>query len=341
MRALSLTGPKELALVDIPMPKVDGRSAIIKVSVAGICGSDVALWLKGGPVGAVMGHEFCGTIRDPGSAGEVFRVGDRVSGLELNPCGVCPVCRRGDRNLCPSMMPHLMGVFSQGCYAEYLAVRPDMLRKLPDEISDKEAALAEPASVALHALRLARIGPGDKVLITGGGVIGLLSAAWARISGASCIALTEASDVRAEIAAAMGDADKVIDAKGTEVVGQLLTASNGGFDAVIECTGAQAAVDCGAAACRCGGTIVLVGGKEPTLSFANFVIVSKELTARGSWVFTEEEYDMTLNMIAKGALKVERFATAMVGLDGAQQAFERLSRNDCKDIKILIDMGKP
>jgi (R,R)-butanediol dehydrogenase/meso-butanediol dehydrogenase/diacetyl reductase len=338
MRALSLIGRRELSLVDIPTPVTDGNNAIIKISIAGICGSDLAMWLKGTPVGAIMGHEFCGTIVDPGCMVDVFRVGDRVSGLELDPCGICPTCKKGRRNMCPAMMPTLMGIFTQGCFAEYLAIRPDMLRRLPDVINDKEAALAEPASVALHAVRLAHIGPGDKVLITGGGAIGQLSAAWAKINGASYIALTEASSVRAKIAKNMGDSDEVFDAGDKEVVEKLVTASKGGFDAIIECTGAQSAVDNAAMTGRCGATIVLVGSKDPTVSFVNFIMASKEFTVKGSWVFTEEEYDMTLSMIAKGVLKVERFATSIVGIKGVQNAFERLSRNDCEDIKILVDM---
>jgi threonine dehydrogenase-like Zn-dependent dehydrogenase len=116
--------------------------------------------------------------------------------------------------MCLNGMKRLnLGQNSPGAYAEYISVRPDMVRGLPDTISDVEAAMIEPAAVALHAVRTSGMHEGDTVLVVGGGAIGLLCAAWARIHGASRIFLSEVNEARAASARAMGDADEVVDGR--------------------------------------------------------------------------------------------------------------------------------
>ena len=180
MLAVVIKGKRRLSVVETEAPRADGEKVIIKVSGVGICGSDLHAWDHGGMVGLIMGHELGGTVVDPGALKDSLKVGDRVTALPANPCGQCDPCKSGKPNLCVNMLAAAPGLTAPGAYAQFFASRPDMVRKLPDTVSDVEAALIEPTAVALHAIRLAGLKPGDKVLVTGGGIIGLLSAAWAR-----------------------------------------------------------------------------------------------------------------------------------------------------------------
>ncbi|NPV26552.1 MAG: alcohol dehydrogenase catalytic domain-containing protein [Firmicutes bacterium] len=245
MRAVKLVGKKQLATVETDTPKTDGNQVIIKVSRVGICGSDIHIWEKGERSELIMGHEFCGTVVDPGALKDTISVGDRVAVIPLNPCGKCGPCTSGQPKYCVNSLAASPGVTATGGYAEYYAARPYMVRKLPDEMSDDEAAMIEPTAVALRAVRLAGFKPGDKVLVTGGGIIGLLCAAWSRIYGASYLALTEANPLRVENALKMGDVDAVFDATDQQLVPKLIEATGGGFDHVLECAAVAPAVNTG------------------------------------------------------------------------------------------------
>ena len=176
MKAVKIEGSKKLAVVDSPVPQADGTKVVIKITTVGICGSDLHIWDNGDRVGLIMGHEFCGTVVDPGSR-EDLKVGDRVTALPLNPCGECPICKDPRFHTCMNSLKNgSPGVTSAGAYAEYFASRPDMVRKLSDTISDVEAAMIEPAAGTLHAVNLAQVKTGEKVLVIGGGVIGMLTA---------------------------------------------------------------------------------------------------------------------------------------------------------------------
>jgi (R,R)-butanediol dehydrogenase/meso-butanediol dehydrogenase/diacetyl reductase len=337
MRAVSLQGKRKFAVIETKKPESVGNKVIIKVAASGICGTELSIWKEGEPVGAIPGHEFCGVIEDPGAFKGVMHKGERVSAMELDPCNQCSVCLRGYGHMCPGMMSHLMGWLSPGSYAEYIAVRQDMVRKLPDKISDVEGVLIEPAAVALHAIRMGNTLPGDKVLITGAGTIGLFAAACARIGGASYVAATELKKYRAEIARSMGDIDETFDADDPDLVSKLIQGSKGGFDVVIEATGVPQALQTACMAAKPAARIVQVGGAAPVLSAPNFTVVSKELRIIGAWTFTADEYDITMDLAAKKLLKLERFVTSRTDFDGVQKAYETLTSDDCREIKIIIN----
>lgn len=335
MKVVVLDGPKQLSVVEKHTPQADGKKVIIKVAKVGICGSDLRMWEKGERVGLVMGHEFCGTVIEPGPLQDSLQVGDRVTALPLDPCLKCVACLRGDINMClnPVATP---GIRADGAYAEFFACRPDMIRKLPDNISDNEGTMIEPAAVTLRAVRQAGIKPGDKVLINGGGIIGLLSAAWARIAGASYIALTEANQPRGANALRMGDIDTYFVAQDPDLVSKLIQGSGGGFDQAIDCTATPAAINSSIMAMNRGGRIILSGITYAPIPINSLVAVLREIEFKGTIGYSHE-FDKAMDLIGRKVLKTERFISGIIGLDSAQATFEKLTAGIYPDVKMLIE----
>jgi 2-desacetyl-2-hydroxyethyl bacteriochlorophyllide A dehydrogenase len=342
MHAVRLTGPRRLELVEIEAPNPDHENVIIKVSTCGICGSDIHYWESGldmsGAPGLILGHEFCGTVVDPGSRGDLLEH-DRVTVLPLDPCGTCESCAKGHPNLCTKGMKRsIPGNNSPGAYAQLLSVRPDMVRKLPDSISDPEAAMIEPASVALHAIHKAGIKAGDKVLITGGGTIGLLCAAWAKISGASSIALTEINANRRAFAQKAGEVDFVFDATDPRIVSTMKKAIQGGFDVAIETSASDGGINTAISALKPHGTLVLAGISFHAQAIMTVLLVIKEIEQRSALGYLPEEFDSTMDYIAGKRLNVGKYISRTICLDEVQSSFECLSSSASADIKILIQV---
>ncbi len=335
MRAVAIAGMKQLEVIEMDQPVAMENQVLIRIERAGICGSDLHMWESGKPVGLVMGHEIAGTIADAG-ASTAFKVGDRVTAITGKPCMECKFCQNKQYHACPSFLTKGLGLGTHGGYAEYLAVDSWMVRQLPSTMSMEEACMAEPSAVALRAVRLARIKPGERVLIVGSGVIGLLCAAWARIFGAGYIALSELNPERREKAAALGDVDQVFDASEPKLQRKLLGLTDGGFDKTLECAGPASAVTSALGATRYDGTAVFVGINYSLVPISTLRVCSKEINIKGSYGYSVEEFDMSLNSIARGILKTRNFVEGTVGLEDVQGAFERLTDPNGSAIKIMI-----
>lgn len=335
MKAVVLESKCLLKPAEVDNPKVTDSKLLIKVERAGICGSDLHIWENGVPQGLIMGHEFSGTIFDPGAA-QGFAKGDRVTVLPGNPCMVCKNCKKQMFNLCVNSLVDAPGITTPGAYSEYVAVSSAVVEKLPVSMSMEEGAMVEPSSVALHSVRLGQVAPGDKVLIVGSGIIGLLCAAWARISGASYIALSELNPARREKAMAYGDIDEVFDAAEPKLQKRLLGLTDGGFDKTFECAGPAPAVQAAIGATGYNGTVVLVGVNYGLVPVSTMRLNMREIGLKGSYGFTSEEFRMSIDYMSRKVLKTERFVDEMVTLDGVQGAFEKLHNPQGNAVKIMV-----
>lgn len=132
MRAVILDGPQQFTVREVETPQADGNKVLIKINRVGICGSDLHMWRAGELKGLIMGHEFCGTVIDPGALKGSLKTGDRVTAFPMNPCGTCSACKMGMINMCETGMANIMGAGFPGAYGEYFAARPDMVKRLPD-----------------------------------------------------------------------------------------------------------------------------------------------------------------------------------------------------------------
>ena len=339
MKAVKLTGPKQLELVEIKAPEPDGENVIIKVSACGICGSDLHYWHAGRGMGGVydliMGHEFSGVVVDPGNRGDLAK-GDRVTALPLDPCGLCAACRAGHVNIClKALKRSIPGNNSAGAFSELLKLRPDMVRKLPDDINDVQAAMIEPAAVALHAVRAAGIHPGDTVMVSGGGPIGLLCAAWAKISGAAYIALTEISAFRKRFAEKNADADDVFDPSDPNFSSYVFKKTGGGFDVVVETSAADAGINLALMMLKPNGRLILAGINAQPQAILTIVAATREITQKSVMAYLPEEFDTDIDYIKQKRIDVEKLVTSTTDLNGLGGAFERLASGTSEDIKII------
>ncbi len=340
MKALTLVDVKKFEIIDKDIPKAEDKKIVIKVSKAGICGSDIhMIWATGygASTNFVIGHEFSGVVSDNGNSTR-FKVGDRVVAMEIDPCLDCTYCNNGKPNICNHVLEGGPGIGSDGGYGEYVLVREDMVRILPDNVSDISGAMVEPAAISLHSVKLAGVNSDSNVLITGAGAIGLFAAACASALGAKTVTTLEANDERVKIARDSEFVTNSIYALDNNVDEQLKNIAPDGFDAVIECSGNKNASNIGLNNLRKGGSMVLVAyGEAPDIDLFNFV--NNEQHILGSVFFTMEEFQEVIDLMANNKLKLERFAQ-VIGMNEVQNVLENLEKGVENKIKYIIDMNK-
>ncbi|WP_210202137.1 2,3-butanediol dehydrogenase [Rhizobium anhuiense] len=313
----------------------------VKVSLCGICGSDVHEFLTGPhaiPVGTphpvsgetaplVIGHEFTGMIIEA-SADVDLAPGTRVAVEPEYRCGECAACSRGEYNLCQSM--GFAGLMGSGGMAEEAVLPSYMLHPLPDTVTDRQAAVLEPAAVALHALRRGRVRAGDTVAVAGAGPIGLLIAQLARIAGARRVIVSDVSEARLSMARDLG-ATEMVNAASAD----LATVANG-VDVAFEAVGMQVTLDAALASVRKGGRVVFVGLCGGLVSIDGFDLVNREVEIIAS-VGYRDVYPDLIGMIASGLFDPSRIVTREVALGNAvREGFGRPTTGG-QDIKILIN----
>lgn len=341
MKCVAIKGAKEFEIKDIEAPQADGKKVIIDVKKTGICGSDIHYWVSGEPKGLVMGHEFSGVVVDPGDRLDLS-VGDHVTALPISPCGKCEACLNGDVQYCPETWTYALGLSldNPGGLTSRIAVRSDMVIKVPDTMKDEEVAMVEPTAVGLHAAHLGRIAVGDDVLVIGGGIIGLVSASFAKMEGASFVALTETNPARGEKSVKLGAADEWYNALDEKTVPTLMEKTHGGFDVVIECVGNAAAVNSALAMVKPGGIVVLVGVSLEPVALYSAMAVTKELVLQGAIAYDVNEFKACVKLIAEKKLNVMKFVDDIVPLSKVQESYERLTSGKDSAVKILVDPNK-
>ena len=318
-------------LEERPEPTPGADDALVQVEYCGICGSDLHAAEPDFRAGTIMGHEFIGTVLEVGADVREFRVGDRVA---VNPngvvCGHCEFCRSGRANLCADVWKYSVGVARDGGLAPLAAVDQRTLYRLPDGASFRHAALVEPLAVALRAVKSSGITLGDNAIVFGGGPIGLLATALLRAGGATDISVVEPSAVRREKAVAVG-ATRAID-PGAGPLAELLVGPRPryGFDA----TGVPEVVKDAVGVLAPGGTLTISGWSKRLPSFAAQDLIFKEITLRGSFIYTTE-FDAALAMIATGRIDVEPLISGVLPVSEVPAAFDAMG-NSPEVTKFLI-----
>jgi L-idonate 5-dehydrogenase len=332
MRALVVHAPKDLR-ADTWQEEAPGPGQVLlRTAAGGICGSDLHYYHHGGfgtvrirqPM--VLGHEVSGRVAElgPGASDMVpggLAVGDLVAVNPSRPCGKCRYCLEGAANHCLNMrfygsampFPHIQGAFREALLAD-----ASQCVKAGD-VSPGEAAMAEPLSVALHALR--RAGPllGKRVLVTGCGPIGMLTILAARRAGAAEIVATDIEDRPLEHARAAG-AERTFNMKSDPDALAPYGADKGYFDVHCEASGAQPALVSGIAALRPRGVLVQLGlGGDMQVPMMQ--VTAKEIDLRGCFRF-HEEFPLAVEMISKGLIDVKPLITHTLKFDDAVEAFE-------------------
>jgi threonine dehydrogenase-like Zn-dependent dehydrogenase len=298
MRVAVYRGRGELGVEERPVPTVGPRDVLLEVSHCGICGSDIHFILDGwGRPGSIEGHEWSGRVVAVGDDVTQWRVGDAVVGGPSPRCGECEYCRQGRPSLCTGRHTPGLSVHTDGAFAEYTLASEDSLRRIPDGVPLRAAALAEPLAVALHGLTRGGVQAGQRLLVTGAGPIGTLSVAAARARGVTDIVVSEPHPKRRDLAARLGARTVTPD--------ELVTPSSPGdvvdepFDVALECSGHAVAMESALAQLKRGGTLVLVGAgmKAPRLD-GNRILLN-ELVVTGSFVYDADGFERSLELLAR------------------------------------------
>jgi putative phosphonate catabolism associated alcohol dehydrogenase len=322
-RAAVLTGYKTpLEIREFPLPQtIEPGAALVRVKLAGICGTDVHLWHGQLPIPlpVILGHETVGVIEELGHglihdwSGQPLSAGDRINWSSSINCGECYYCRvRPEPTRCLkrkaygisydcSVAPHLLGG-----YADYIYLRPGTaIFKLPEALPTEAVVGAGCALVtSLHGIERIGVRPGDNVVVQGSGPVGLASLAVAKACGAAQVIVLGGPPHRLEIAKRFG-ADVCLDVEESSVEerrAEVLELTGGfGADVVLECVGIPLAVTEGIELCRDGGRYLVLGhyGNAGTIEFNPHVVTRKQLTLAGSWGFEPRHTKAALEFLSR------------------------------------------
>ncbi|MVA74509.1 alcohol dehydrogenase catalytic domain-containing protein [Auraticoccus sp. F435] len=318
MRASVLLEAKRLELQERPVPEPGPGEVLIRVRSVGVCGSDVHYY-EHGRIGdfvveqpLVLGHEMSGVVAAVGPGVDEARVGERVAVDPQRPCRTCRLCKTGHLNLCERMQFFATPPVD-GAFADYVVAPADFTFAVPDTLSDHAAALLEPFSVGMWACGKAALEPGSRVLISGGGPIGALTALAARSYGATEVVVTDLVESRRRRILDFG-ATASLDPTAADVdLGEL------GVDAFIECSGATPALLSGLDALRPGGRAVMVGLGAETMPIPVQTIMNKELTLTGIFRYVDT-WPKVIAAAQQPGVDLDALVTAEFDLEDAEFA---------------------
>ncbi len=328
MRAAVFEGLETLVVRDVPVEKCGENDIVIKVHACGICGSDIRNFrtgLKDGIERQIMGHEFSGTVVEAGKDVSRYRIGDRVAVAPDVSCGVCYYCRRGWVNLCTNhrmIGTHWPGGFAELCHFPGYVLDHGMVHKVPDGVSLRDAALAEPASSVIASQESAGVTLGETLLIIGSGPIGCLHIEIGRARGASRIIVVGRR--RLKQAEQFGP-DLLIDARKQDVVAEVRKATDGmGADVAI-CANADVSTQkIAVEAVRKRGRVVLFGGvpkDQPMTSLNSNLIHYNEISVIGSFSYAAFVHEQALSAIRSGQIQPQKYFNFNVDLDHIVDGF--------------------
>ncbi len=340
MKALLLSEYKQLDVLDLPQPVPAPGELLIQVAACGICGSDVhgydgSSGRRIPPI--VMGHEAAGIVAATGPGVSAFRMGDRVTFDSTVYCGACPYCLRGEMNLCDRRQ--VVGVSCgeyrrNGAFAEFVTVPQQIVHRLPASMSFAEAAMLEPVSVALHAVKVSEIRGGETALVIGAGMIGLLTLQAARAAGCSRVLIADVDATRLRLAESLG-ATETLHLSGPELAREVLSRTGSGVDIALEAVGRDETIQTAIQSVRKGGTVTLIGNITPQVTLPLQVVVSRQLRLQGT-AASSGEYPQAIDLISRGVIQVRPLITAVAPLEDGPRWFERLYAHEPNLMKIVL-----
>jgi len=338
VKAAVLRGIKDIHLEEVSIPEISRNEVLIKVAVAGICGTDIHFyrgeWEVKKPL--IPGHEFSGTIAEVGGDVEGFEEGDRVVAEPNMVCGCCYFCRMSERNFfCENLLA--VGVDVDGAFAEYVKVKNENVYRFPDTLSFEEAALIEPLACCIRGLNNAGIKVGDSVAIVGAGPIGLLLLQLAKMAGASKVIQTDLDKERLGLAEELG-ADHAVNIRERDPAKAVKELTGGyGVDVAIEAVGSPESLTQAIALTRRGGRLNIFGvsPQNAVWKVKPFDLYSKELTITASYrsPFT---FQRAIKMASTIELRLKPLISHIFPLHEIARAFEILDRKLEKVVKVMV-----
>ena len=313
MKAIAITAPNQLELIEIADPTPGNSEVVVEVAAVGICGTDLHIFEGefAPKLPIVPGHEMSGEVVAIGSAVTGVKVGDRVAVDPSLHCGECFYCRRARGNLCENW--NALGVTFPGAAAQYLLSPQKNIHKLPSSVDLKSAALIEPLSCAVRGFDQLPRNPGSHYLIYGSGTMGLMMAELAKVNGAASVSIVDLNLEKLKTATILGFTNTAQSADQFD--------QPRGFDVVIDCTGVTAAIKDGLKHVMPGGTFLQFGvaNEGAKVEIEPFWIYNKEITIVGSMAVLHS-FDRAVELFSSGVLNSEVMISDRYPLDKYEDA---------------------
>jgi len=341
MKALVLENYMDLRYQDVPLPVTNEKEVLVRVKAVGICGSDVhgmdgSTGRRIPPI--IMGHEASGQIEKTGEKVNGWKEGDRVTFDSTIYDPGDWYTKKGMYNLSDGRM--VLGVSTEefkknGAFAEFVSVPEHILHKIPEGVSYTEAALVEPAAVAMHAINISGLKPDDLVVVLGAGMVGMFVIQLLRIKGCKNIIAIDLEDHRLGLAMKLG-AHQVFQPTDPQLMATIKSLSNNrGADLAIEVVGISETVALSIELLRKGATLTLVGNLSPTIQLPLQKVVTRQLRIQGSCAINGE-YPAVLELIAQKKLDVTSILSAEAPLSEGASWFKRLYEREENLMKVIL-----
>ena len=321
LKAAVYHGPNDIRVEEVPEPKVSARKVLVKFKAGSICGTDLHFYRGEWKIkaGRIIGHDACGVRAD---------TDERVVMIPLTYCGTCYFCQRGLPTSC-ERYGQFMGINKNGFFAESSAIRPKYLVPIPESVSDEEAAIVEPVTLALHVMDLLKPNVGDWATIIGQGPIGLLMTQVAKLKGCRVIAV-DLEDYRLELSAKYG-ADFCVNAGREDATKRVKEITKRGSDVVVEAAGKTRAVEQTPFMVRKAGRVALVGEFKGRMNFED----ADEACFFTTYI-SPVEYPMAVQLIAKKLVDVKGLITHRFRLNDFEKALQTADNPAEKPLKIVV-----
>ncbi len=325
---------------EVPIPEPGPAEVLVKIAACGVCHSDLHYTdhnlptFKKPPL--ILGHEASGVISAVGQGVTKWAAGDRVILPTLYGCGVCSACRRGRENICDNQT--MFGNNVDGAFAEYIAVRQDILFALPEELPLVESCIiADASTTPYHAVvNRGQVKPGNTVAVFGCGGIGANVVQMAAIAGGQVIAV-DIVDAKLDWARKMGAAATINSSRVERVDKEIRKLSGGGVDVAFESIGLPATQEAAFASTRNGGRVVLVGYSAKPMTLNSGRTMYREMEVVGSLGCPASEYPKVIELARIGKIKVKEIVTARFSLDNINDAFNALRRGEGVRSVVFMD----
>jgi len=329
----------DLRIEEVPTPEIGSGELLVRIEASGICGSDLMEWYRIDKVPLVLGHEIAGKIVKVGEGVRGYKEGDRITAAHHVPCNTCHYCYSGHQTVCETLRQTR---FDPGGFAEYVrlaAINVDRgVYLLPDEVSYEEATFTEPLACVLRGQRLARLAPGQTVMVIGSGISGLLHIQLAStIGGAGRVVATDIDSYRLEQARHFG-ADHTL--RTEEYTPEILRQLNDGrlADLVVVCTTAKEAFLAALDSVERGGTVLFFAPTDQDITFPlsiNSLFWRNEVTLTSSYAGNPSEYALALKLLQSGKVRVREMITHQLRLEEVGLGF-RLVAKTTESLKVII-----
>lgn len=336
MKAVQIASPEQLKIVDVEKPVIDNRNnVLIRMTAAGICGSDVGIYHGTNAAATyprIIGHEMVGRVAEIGASVTGLKVGDRVIVNQVTSCGECYPCRMGRGNVCDHLA--VRGVHIDGGYQEYIAVPEADCYLLPDSLSDEDAVMIEPTTIAIQSCTRAQLEKDDMLLILGAGALG---STILKIARQMCdhIIVADILDNKLEAAKENG-AKYTIHVLKEDLEEKVREYTNGrGATVSVDASGTSDSLMKLLRATGNAGRVMVMGFSTAPIEINQFLITSKELDVRGSRL-QNKRFGDAIRLIQEGKLDLKGSVSHTFPLTKAQEAFDFVDSRDPSIRKIVL-----